>query len=292
MDKEVSRAEISAAEVAACYVVGVGASAGGLDALADFVSALPTGLPCVYVIAQHMAPTHRSLMAEILGRETSLPVQDIGDGVLPEPGMIYVVPAGHNVSFSKGCFKLSSPPPEVSPKPSINQMFQSMAKEFGELAVGIVLSGTGADGTRGLLAIKAGGGLTMAQVPETAKYDGMPRSAIEAQVVDRVLAPEHMGSDLERYTQSPGSLVSVDALAYPREELDILFGLVQEHTRIDFSSYKLSTVQRRLQRRMVAANAPTLSDYLEFVKSKPAELTGRAGRTGQRDTYFGNRVFS
>lgn len=279
MDKEVSRAEISAAEVAACYVVGVGASAGGLDALAAFVSALPTGLPCVYVIAQHMAPTHRSLMAEILGRETSLPVQDIGDGVLPEPGMIYVVPAGHNVSFSKGRFKLSSPPPEVSPKPSINQMFQSMAKEFGELAVGIVLSGTGADGTRGLLAIKAGGGLTMAQVPETAKYDGMPRSAIEAQVVDRVLAPEHMGSDLERYTQSPGSLVSVDALAYPREELDILFGLVQEHTRIDFSSYKLSTVQRRLQRRMVAANAPTLSDYLEFVKSKPAELDALAKET-------------
>jgi two-component system CheB/CheR fusion protein len=226
-----------------------------------------------------MAPTHRSLMAEILGRETTLPVQDIRDGALPEQGIIYIVPAGHNVAFSKGRFKLSSPPPEVSPKPSINQMFQSMAKEFGDLAVGIVLSGTGADGTRGLLAIKAGGGLTMAQVPETAKYDGMPRSAIEAEVVDRVLAPEHMGADLERYTQSPGSLASVDALAYPREELDTLFTLVQEHTRIDFSSYKLSTVQRRLQRRMVAANVSTLQDYLEFVKAKPAELDALAKET-------------
>jgi two-component system CheB/CheR fusion protein len=279
MDAEVSRADTSAAKVAACYVVGVGASAGGLDALAAFVGALPAGLPCVYVIAQHMAPTHRSLMAEILGRETSLPVQDIRDAALPEQGTIYVVPAGHNVAFSKGRFKLSSPPPEVSPKPSINQMFQSMAKEFGDLAVGIVLSGTGADGTRGLLAIKAGGGLTMAQVPETAKYDGMPRSAIEAQVVDRVLAPEHMGADLERYTQSPSSLASVDALAYPREELDTLFTLVQEHTRIDFSSYKLSTVQRRLQRRMVAANVSTLQDYLEFVKAKPVELDALAKET-------------
>lgn len=253
-------------------VVGIGASAGGLEALTAFVSGLTAGLGCVYVVAQHMAPNHRSLMAEILGRETGLTVREARNGEKPEPDVVYIVPAGANLVFAKGLFRLSTPPREVSPKPSINLLFQSIAKEFDELAVGIVLSGTGTDGSRGLLAIKAAGGLTMVQIPESAKYDGMPRSAIEAGVADRVLAPEHMGADLERLVRFPGTLEAIEAPAYPRAELDTLFECVREHTRIDFSSYKLSTVQRRLQRRLLAVGVKNLTDYLAYCESQVAEL--------------------
>jgi len=125
-----------------------------------------------------MSPTHRSLMAEILARETRLPVQELTDGELPRPDVIYIIPPGHNLVFKADRFLLTTPSPEIAPKPSINILFQSMAEEFEERAVGIILSGTGSDGTRGLRAIKSAGGITFVQVPETAKYDGMPRSAI------------------------------------------------------------------------------------------------------------------
>ncbi|CAM8658185.1 GGDEF domain [Comamonadaceae bacterium] len=253
-------------------VVGIGASAGGLEALTAFVSGLTPALGCIYVVAQHMAPSHRSLMAEILGRETSLPVREALNGETPEPDVVYIVPAGTNLVLAKGVFRLTTPPPEVSPKPSINLLFQSIAKEYDDMAVGIVLSGTGADGSRGLLAIKAAGGLTMVQIPESAKYDGMPRSAIEAGVADRVLAPEHMGADLERLVRFPGTLEAVEAPAYPRAELDTLFERVRDQTRIDFSSYKLSTVQRRLQRRVLAVGVKNLQDYLAYTEKQPEEL--------------------
>lgn len=261
------------------HVVGIGASAGGLEALAAFVGGLPPDLGCIYVVAQHMAPTHRSLMTEILSRETRLPVREASQGHVPERNVIYLVPAGRNLVFSKGAFRLSTPPPEVSPKPSINLLFQSISQEFDEMAVGVVLSGTGSDGTRGLLAIRAGGGLTMVQLPESAKYDGMPRSAIEARVADRVLPPEQMGVELERLVRFPGALGLVEAPAYETAELGILFEKVRAHTRIDFSSYKLSTVQRRLQRRMVVTHAQTLKDYLDIVEIDPAELDALAKET-------------
>jgi two-component system CheB/CheR fusion protein len=261
------------------HVVGIGSSAGGLEALAAFIGNLPPHLGCIYVVAQHMAPTHRSLMHEILGRETAIPVREAQNGVRPERDVVYIVPAGCNLVFQKGLFRLTTPPPEVTPKPSINLLFQSIAKEFDDMAVGIVLSGTGSDGTRGLLAIKAAGGLTMVQLPETAKYDGMPRSAIDAQVADRVLAPEHMGIDLERLVNFPGTLEAVEAPAYPMDELNELFERVRDHTRIDFSSYKLSTVQRRLQRRMLVARAHTLPEYLAYIDQQPEELDALAKET-------------
>jgi two-component system CheB/CheR fusion protein len=218
-------------------------------------------------------------MAEILARETALPVREASNGQRPERNVVYIVPAGFNLVFSKGVFRLTTPPPEISPKPSINLMFQSIAKEFDEMAVGVVLSGTGSDGTRGLLAIKAAGGLTMVQLPESAKYDGMPRSAIDAQVADRVLPPAQMGGDLERLVRFPGSLDAVEAPTHPASELNVLFERVRAHTRIDFSSYKLSTVQRRLQRRMVVAHVHTLQEYLAYTDSQPDELDALAKET-------------
>ena len=178
------------------YVVGIGASAGGLEAIIQLIRQLKSDTPCAYVVLQHLSPAHRSMMVEILSRETALKVQDAGQGDVPEQGTIYVVPSNYNAIFKEGRLRLVTAQPEVVPKPSINQFLISLAAEQEELAVGIILSGTGSDGVAGLRAIQAAGGFTFAQKPDTAKYDGMPRSAIEAGVVDHILTPEEIASRL------------------------------------------------------------------------------------------------
>jgi two-component system CheB/CheR fusion protein len=261
------------------HVIGIGASAGGLEALSQFVAGLPRQLDCVYVIAQHMSPTHRSMMADILSRETKLPVREIVHDEAPLLDVIYIVPPGSNLAFQKGRFHLSTPSPEIAPKPSINVLFQSMAEEFDERAVGVILSGTGSDGTRGLRAIKAVGGVTFVQVPETAKYDGMPRSAIDACVADRILAPDQIGRELERLVRFPGMIPEFESMEQRPTELSDLFERVRLHTKIDFSSYKLSTVQRRLQRRMIATETGTLGAYLSYTEQHSEELDALAKET-------------
>ena len=260
-------------------VVGIGASAGGLESLSQFVAGLPMNLGCIYVVAQHMSPSHRSMMADILSRETRLPVREIIDAEQPRPDVIYIIPPGKNLSFKNRRFILSTPSPEISPKPSINLMFQSMSEQFEEHAIGIILSGTGSDGTRGLRAIKSSGGITFVQVPETAKYDGMPRSAIDAGVADRVLSPDQMGQELERLVRFPAIVPDFGDSGQRPAELSDLFERVRQRTKIDFSSYKPSTVQRRLQRRMLATNAQTLADYILNTDRNPDELDALAKET-------------
>ena len=261
------------------HVVGIGASAGGLEALSQFVAGLLPDLGCIYVVAQHMSPTHRSLMAEILSRETRLPVRELTDGELPAPDVIYIIPPGYNLVFKAGRFLLSTPSPEVAPKPSVNLLFQSMAEEYEERAIGIILSGTGSDGTRGLRAIKSAGGITFVQVPETAKYDGMPRSAIDACVADRIVSPDQIGRELERLVRFPGTLPDLNGGEQKSAELSDLFERVRQRTKIDFSSYKIATVQRRLQRRMVATETGTLAEYLSRTERHPEELDALAKET-------------
>ncbi|MDT8406644.1 MAG: EAL domain-containing protein [Methylococcales bacterium] len=266
-------------DVAQLHWVGVGSSAGGLEALSEWIRHLPEGLDCIYLIAQHMSPKHRSMMVDILSRETTLLVNTASDGAKPEPGQIYIIPPGYNLIIREQCFHLQPSVPEVSPKPSINLLFQSLAENFGENAIGIVLSGTGSDGAAGLRAIKAGGGIAYAQQPESAKYDGMPRSAIETGMVDRILSPQDIGPDLQRVLHSSQIVPPNDPTSAQSGTLAQLFGLVREHTKIDFSSYKLTTVFRRLQRRFLATETEGLSDYLAFVKENPDELDNLAKET-------------
>ncbi|QDL56882.1 EAL domain-containing protein [Rhodoferax aquaticus] len=257
-------------------VVAIGSSAGGLEALSQLVAGLPQKLGCVYVIAQHMSPTHRSMMAEILARETTLPVREIVEEETPVPDVIYIIPPGRNMVFAQGQFLLSTPSPEVAPKPSVNLLFQSMAEEFEERAVGIILSGTGSDGTKGLRAIKSAGGVTFVQMPETAKYEGMPRSAIDARVADHILSPEQMGRELERLVQFPSNPSEFENTEQRPAEFSDLFERVRQRTKIDFSRYKLATVQRRLQRRMASTGRETLADYLAYTDEHPEELDALA----------------
>ena len=258
------------------YVIGMGASAGGLDALTQLIADLPTQSDSIFVIAQHMSASHRSMMAEILSRQTQLPVQEIVADEIPLPNVIYIVPTGSNLEFLEGRLHLCTPDTEVAPKPSINLLFQSMAKEFDTRAIGIVLSGTGSDGTLGLRAIKEAGGMTFVQSPETAKYDGMPRSAIEAGVADYVAPPDEICHVLDHLLRLPTDASYLNKQEEHRDTFADLLERVRLHTQIDFSNYKPATVQRRLQRRMNTTRTFTLEAYLAYIDTHPNELDALA----------------
>ena len=250
------------------YIVGIGASAGGLEAISQLIGHLKSDMPCAFVVLQHLSPTYRSMMVEILGRETSLKVKEAGQGDVPEAGTIYVVPSNFNALFKEGRLQLITASPEVVPKPSINQFLISLAAEEGESAVGIVLSGTGSDGVAGLRAIQAAGGFTFAQRPETAKYDGMPRSAIEASVVDHVLSPEEIATRLPQLLELP----SPENDIAPPDLLDKLLARLKEKLQFDFSGYKIGTLMRRIRRREIATGNRDLASYLKWVEGNPGEL--------------------
>ena len=255
------------------YLVGIGASAGGLEALTSLIAALPVDLGVSYVVMQHLSPTHRSLMVQLLGRETALVVQEVSDGVQPQPDTIYVAPATHNVVLSEGRLRLIETRRDGSPKPSANAFFSSLAVAKGEDAIGVVLSGTGSDGTVGMREIKAAGGFTFAQSPESAKYVGMPQSAIESGCVDWVLAPDAIAKEIAMLVR--GQHRPLAPVASPQSAsatLKRLLMQVKQKSRIDFSGYKENTLWRRIERRMAACHISTLDAYLQHVGRCPEEL--------------------
>jgi two-component system CheB/CheR fusion protein len=255
------------------YIVGIGASAGGLEAISQLIGYLQPDTPCAYVVLQHLSPSYRSMMVEILARETTLKVKEAEQGDVPQSGMIYVVPSNYNALLKDGHIALINAPPQVVPKPSINQFLISLAAEEGESAVGIVLSGTGSDGTAGLRAIQAAGGFTFAQKPESAKYDGMPRAAIEAGVADHVMNPEEIAAHLPKVLELPVN-ESDDAL--PPALLERLLARLRESLNFDFSGYKVGTLMRRIRRREVATGNADLASYLAWTEANPRELDALA----------------
>lgn len=251
------------------YVVGVGASAGGLEAITQLIGNLKVDSPCAYVVLQHLSPTYRSMMVEILGRETSLSVKEAADGDTLKAGVIYVVPSNFNALYKKeGQLQLVPAVPEIVPKPSINQFLISLAAEEGDCAIGIVLSGTGSDGVAGLRAIQAAGGFTFVQKPETAKYDGMPRAAIDAGVVDHILSPEEIAHRLPQILALPHD----ESDNAPPDLLNDLLTRIRERLQFDFSGYKVGTLMRRIRRREVATGHLDLASYLTWVEKNPHEL--------------------
>ncbi|WP_412479234.1 EAL domain-containing protein [Azonexus sp. IMCC34839] len=250
------------------HIIGIGASAGGLEAITQLIAHLKPDLPCAYVVLQHLSPTYRSMMVDILSRETSLKVREVTDGEHPQAATIYVVPANSNAVLKEGRLRLVAAPPEIVPKPSINQFLISLAAEEEESSIGIVLSGTGSDGVAGLRTIQAAGGITFAQSPETAKYDGMPRAAIDAGVADNILPPEAIAQRIPELLAMP----------QPSPELtqpDLVNQLIErlrERLKFDFSGYKIGTLMRRIRRREVATGSQDLAAYLGYIESNPQEL--------------------
>lgn len=260
------------------HYVGIGASAGGLEALRPFVANLPAKANMTYIIAQHMSPDHPSLMVELLSRETQLNVEEAVNNVTAQADTIYVAPPNSDVTLLKGKLKITPPTNTIGPKPSVDRFFMSLAEDKEDHAIGIILSGTGSDGARGIKAIKAAGGISIAQEPKSAKYDSMPNAAIRVGGTDLVLPPHEIAHQLISIVQRPrGRISPVDM----DDELpSTVRGIVRQiasHAGMDFTSYKDATISRQILRRMAAMQIPTLEAYGEYIGRHRQELTELAG---------------
>jgi two-component system CheB/CheR fusion protein len=252
-------------------VVGVGASAGGLSAFERFLGHLPTDSGLAFVLVSHLAPTGKSLMPSLLARCTAMPVCEAAQGLQVEPNHVYIVRPNTVLTIRQGRLRVAPRSRTQTPPLPIDAFFRSLADDCGERAVGIVLSGTGSDGTLGVRAIKAAGGMTMAQDEESAKFGGMPHSAAASGMVDRVVAVEQMASVLLEYLQHRA--VNGEAAAAGREAaLGRILTLVRARTGHDFQGYKRSTIGRRIERRMGLLRIGTLAEYLTRLRAQPAEV--------------------
>ncbi|MCB1955582.1 MAG: EAL domain-containing protein [Rhodocyclaceae bacterium] len=260
------------------FVVGIGASAGGLEALRQLIGQLPVATGVAYLVAQHLSPQHRSLLTELLSRETKLAVIEASGGEPLEANTIYICPANADLASVDYKLKLSVPTRSIGPKPSIDHLFGSLAESYGDHAVGIILSGTGSDGAHGSRAIRAAGGLTIAQDPQTAQYDAMPKAAIETGGAELVLAPGAIGAQLGALLKLPRlredyTATLPDAQSGPLG--DIISG-IWRNLKLDFAKYKQSTICRQIDRRIVALQLENIEHYASYLSKNPDEYKALA----------------
>src|SRR5471032_734892 len=252
-------------------VVAIGASAGGLDPIVAFLANVPQESGIAYVVIQHLDPTQKAMLPELLQRATSIPVMEITHHMEMRPNHIYVIPSNADLTLFNGCFVLSEPVQLRGHRLPINIFFESLAAEWGKLTVGVIFSGMGSDGTRGLQAIKRAGGLTLAQHTDAAKFDMMPQSAISAGLVDLIDFPDKMPEKIIAYLLRSSFLRSPGSGPNGRNTLQEIVALLSEHTGNSFTDYKLSTVLRRIDRRMKLRQCDALADYVAYIRDNPPE---------------------
>jgi len=262
-------------------IVGIGASAGGLEAINELLMNLPPDIGMAFVIVQHLDPNHESMIGEILSRKTLMPVIEIKNNMRVRAGNVYVISPNTSLKISNSILKILPRDDTKGIHLPIDTFFKSLASDQKYKSIGIVLSGTGSDGTDGLGLIKAEAGLTIAQNPKTAKYDGMSRSAIEAGVVDLVLSPKKIGEELVRFAKHPYVMEEEPLLNLLPQDLaanqvESYFGqiltLLQNKWHVDFSHYKHNTLNRRISRRMALRKKKHLKEYLEYLEKNPDEI--------------------
>lgn len=258
-------------------VVGIGASAGGLDASSKLMAAVPADISMAFILVQHLDPTHESMMVELLANHTSLTVQEATDGMLIESGHLYVIAPGTYLSVGRGALHLTHPVARHGTRMPFDFLLHSIAEEYGARAIGVILSGTGTDGSLGLEAIKEKGGLVIAQDPDEADYDGMPRSAIAKGVVDIVLPVAEIPDALIKYapaTSRPHERVALLPEDPLHGKLPQIIQLLRSNTAHDFTLYKMGTLQRRIERRMgLLSIAPNeVEQYIKTLQDNAVEL--------------------
>jgi two-component system CheB/CheR fusion protein len=261
-------------ERAGCPIIGVGASAGGLEALQGLFDHVRNEPPMAFVVIQHRATDRTSVMKSLMEKHTSFRVRDIEDGMKIEPGTIYLTPADKDVSLMNGTFYLVEPPQAPGLRLPIDAFLRTLAQEEAERAVAIILSGTGSDGTLGVKEVKGAGGMIMVQKEEQAKYDSMPRSAIDTGLVDFILPVEQMGVQLAQYLTHPFlALRKTPEMGEKIEDqLQKVFLLIRHETGHDFSHYKRNTILRRVSRRLAVHQIDNLEDYLKLLTTSSEEV--------------------
>lgn len=256
-------------------IVGIGASAGGLEAFSDLLENLAPDAGMAFVLIQHLAPEHHSMLSEILSKKTIMPVTEVKDGMKVEANHVYVIPPNTNMAVLHRKLALM-PRGEAEPHMPVDYFFRSLASDQGSKAIGIVLSGTASDGALGLKAIKTEGGITFAQNEETAKYYGMPRSAVVAGYVDFVLPPAGIAEELVKisghpYVSRTKGAIPEKILPASDDTLNKIIIILRNVTGVDFTYYKQSTIKRRILRRMVLHKIETITTYLEYLQNNPDE---------------------
>lgn len=255
-------------------IVGIGASAGGLEAMSDLLKHLPGKTGVAFVLVQHLDPSHESAMVSLLARMTDMPVSEAKNNVALGPNHFYVLPPNKLISLSRRRLKLS---PRKDPHLPVDEFFRTLADEEGHRAIGVILSGNGSDGTEGCRAIKAAGGISFAQDEKSAKYPGMPASAVGAGCVDFVLPPERIARELAHLAEHPYMVpdqTETDEPSPTREHqmFGEIFAMLRQRTGVDFSQHKHATLQRRIHRRMVLHKLSSFKEYTEYLSRHGGEV--------------------
>ena len=254
-------------------VVGIGASAGGLDAIEKFFSNMPSDSGMAFVIIMHFDPTSKSVMVEILKRYTKMEVSQAEDGIKTKPNCVYIIPPNKDMAILHGKIQLLEPTVSRGIRHPIDFFFRSLSEDYKEKAICIILSGTGTEGTLGLKAIKGEGGMVMVQDVTSAAYDGMPASAIATGFADYILPPEKMPEQLLHFVKQPYIKGTQKAgLIEQTAPMQNIFVLIRDKTGHDFSLYKESTINRRIERRMNVHQIEKLADYVRYISENPSEI--------------------
>ena len=258
------------------HIVGVGASAGGLEALQKLFKNMPPKSGMAFVLVPHLDPTHVSIMPELLQKYCRMPVREIADGMTTELDTVYIVPSNKNLAILHGVLQLLETTENPGSRMPIDYFLRTLAQDAGERAIAVILTGMGTDGTLGLRAVKGELGMAMVQDPQSAKYDGMPRSAVATDLVDYILPPEKMAGQLVKYVQHVGQ----KALSAPHpadgsypSAMQKIFVLLRSHTGHDFSLYKPSTIGRRVERRMNLHQIDRVANYVRLLQANPQEIS-------------------
>lgn len=272
-------------------IVGIAASAGGLEAFSQLLRHLLTDTGMAFVLIQHLDPNHKSLLSEILARKTQMPVSEVQDGVTVEPNKVYIIPPNTKMMLSGGVLQLT-PREKVQGKyMPADAFFTSLAADRGHKAIAVVLSGADGDGSLGLKAIKAAGGVTFAQCEDTAKFDSMPNTAVATGNVDFVLPPQKIAEELANLSRNPFITdsqppIAVEKLPEHDDALTTIFVSLRSATGVDFSHYKPNTLDRRIQRRMLLYKLEQLEDYAQYLQENPAEVKALYEEILIHVTYF------
>jgi len=273
-----SQASVEAAQASHSLtvpVVGLGASAGGIEAFTEFFAAMPEKSGAAFVLVLHLDPTRESQLSSVVARHTPMPVSEITDGMEIRANHVYVIAPAFDVTLVGDTLRLRKPAQPRGHTHPVDALFRSLAEQRAERAVAIILSGTGTNGTQGLREVKAAGGLILVEDPADARFDGMPRSAIGAGLADRVLSPGKMPGIVVDYLRH-GYVAEPDGhgtLPHGRSsELDPLLTLLRAHSGQEFRDYKPATLLRRINRRMGLNNLATFNTYIEFLRADPEEV--------------------